>query len=279
MQDSTVAALIFSKDRAMQLESVFSSLLLHCRDRENLALKVLYLTSGSFHEKQYRRLSKDYRGVAFLREDNFKSQVLAGLETAEHVLFLVDDAVFIQDFTIADIKACLENNAEALGFSLRLGTNTAYCYSRDISQELPAFSETAGGFLKYDWSAAAGDFGYPLEISSSLYRVGDIAPLLRQLEFANPNTLEGQMAAHKHLFMNRKNYLLCGRRSIAFCNPVNMVQNVWSNRSGSNPQYTVDRLGRLFEQGYRIDVAKYSGYLPNACHQEVDLIFRDAEGS
>ncbi|MEW5784285.1 MAG: hypothetical protein AB1767_04270 [Bacillota bacterium] len=278
MQDHTVTGLIFSKDRAMQLEAVFSSLSLHCRDRQNLQLKVLYTVSGSFHEDLYHMLSSDYGDVEFIRENDFKPQVLSSLETGAYVLFLVDDAIFVRDFTVENVTAGLENNTDALGFSLRLGSNTVYCYSRDIAQKLPEFSEAAGGFLKYDWSSAEGDFGYPLEISSSVYRIGDILPLLRQLGFANPNTLEGRMAAHKHIFMNRGNYLLCSRHSIAFCSPVNMVQNVWPNRAGSNPQYTVDQLGRLFELGYRINVAKYSGYLPNACHQEVDLIFSNAEG-
>ena len=270
MSISNVTGLVFSKDRAMQLDAALSSLFLHCRDIQNMDLHVLHITSDSFHEKHYNKLMGDYAAVKFLRENNFKKQVHSSIETYEYVLFLVDDTIFARDFSIRNITENLKNN-DALGFSLRLGKNTVYCYSRDISQELPDFIELDKRSLKYDWTNAQGDFGYPLEISSSVYRVNDILPLLHQLEFINPNTLEGQMAANRNAYINKKNHLICNEYSIAFSNPVNIVQNVCNNRVGSNPQYSADELSQMFEQGYRIDVKKYNDYVPNACHQEVEL--------
>jgi len=279
MKVNRITGLIFSKDRAMQLEALLSSLSLHCRDIQNLDLKVLNITSDSFHERQYHRLMSDYGCVEFIREKDFKKQVLSSIESYEHVLFLVDDAIFVKDFVIKNVIECLKNNDDVLGFSQRLGTNTNYCYSRSISQKLPNFIEIGNEALKYDWTSAQGDFGYPLEISSSVYRVNDILPLLEQLYFVNPNTLEGHMAANKHIFVNKKNCLMCSSSSIAFCNPVNIVQKVCKNRAGNIPQYSIDELSRMFEQGYRINVEKYSSFVPNACHHEVELTFKNLEVS
>ncbi len=274
-----ITGLIFSKDRAMQLDAALSSLFLHCRDIRVLHCQVLYTVSDSFPEGQYHRLTKEYNSVEFIRETDFRNQVLSDLESYEYVLFSVDDTIFVRDFSLQNITQMLQNNPDALGFSLRLGTNTTYSYPRDISQELPVFTEIDINTLKYDWTTAQGDFGYPLEISSSVYRVNDIFPLLRQIDFTNPNTLEGQMAANRHLFGDKENCLMCGNRSIAFCNPVNIVQDVCRNRAGNNPRYSIAELSRMFEQGYRIDVEKYAGFVPNACHQEVELQFKKLEVS
>ncbi|HEY0733431.1 MAG TPA: beta-1,6-N-acetylglucosaminyltransferase, partial [Herpetosiphonaceae bacterium] len=58
-----------------------------------------------------------------------------------------------------------------------------------------------------------------------------------------------------------------------FCNPINKVQTIYDNRAGDAPQYAADHLANLFEQGYRVRVTAYAGFVPSACHQEVDLLY------
>jgi len=274
MVNVKITGLIFSKDRAMQLDALLNSIYAHCRNVREIDLQVLYITSDAFHDKQYQTLSGIYNNVIFIREHHFKAQVLSATAQYGYVLFMVDDSVFVRDCSIDSLVSHLKANNDALGFSLRLGKNTTYNYPRDISQTLPRFTVIGGDVLKFDWTAAEGDFGYPLELSSSLYRTDDIFPLLQQIEFANPNTLEGNMAASTHSYSNSKNSLLCGSKSIAFSNPANIVQNVCQNRVGKKQQYSTHELGLMFEQGYRIDTEKYSGFTPNACHQEVEQIGR-----
>lgn len=267
---------VFSKDRAMQLQAAIESFFLHCRDHSQIELCVLYKASNQLCRRQYEKLKEKFRDVSFIEEVDFKEQVLAVVGGFEYVLFLVDDNLFVRDFYLADIVKSLRGNDDAVGFSLRVGPNTTYCYAQDAGQQVPAFRQVDDGILKYDWTRAEHDFGYPLEVSSSVYRTADILELLRKVEFSNPNTLEWAMAANSHLYQRARNSLLCLESSVTFCAPVNVVQTVWDNRVGGNHNYSVDKLAQIFEEGGRIDVERYSGFVPNSCHQEVELHFMDS---
>jgi len=271
-QDNT-AGLIFSKDRALQLQAAIESFRLHCPDHAQIQLHVLYKASNQLHRRRYDELKAEFRDVVFVEETNFKGQVLSIVNRFEYVLFLVDDNIFVGDFCLAGVVGGLQSNGDAIGFSLRLGRNTTYCYAHDTIQRVPAFVQLDTGILKYDWTGAEYDFGYPLELSSSVYRTADILELLRKAGFNNPNTLESVMAGNAHLYRQARRSLLCFEQSVAFCAPVNMVQTVWDNRVGGNHNYSVEQLARIFDKPGRIDIERYSGFVPNSCHQEVELYF------
>lgn len=273
--NSGIGGLIFSRDRAMQLQATIESFFLHCRDSRQIKLSVLYKATNRLNQCQYNRLEEKFGNISFIREVSFKEQLIRITEKFEYVLFLVDDNLFVRDFHLADVTGTLQHTADAIGFSLRLGKNTNYCYSRDVKQSLPVFRQADTGVLKYNWTQAECDFGYPLELSSSVYRVSDILRLLAQLEFANPNVLEDMMAVNAAAYAAARAALLCYENSVAFCNPVNKVQSVFNNRTCGDHRYSADRLAEMFEDGLRIDVEKYSNFLPNSCHQEVPLYFRE----
>ena len=149
-----------------------------------------------------------------------------------YILFLVDDNMFVRDFKLGRRAGALQSTPDALGVSLRLGKNTTYCYAHDHAQRLPEFSFQTGGFLKFNWTKAEFDFGYPLEVSSSVYRAKEIVPLVCGLNFRNPNDLEGHMAAHSRWYKTKFPFLLCKEKSITFCNPINIVQTTTENRAG-----------------------------------------------
>jgi GT2 family glycosyltransferase/tetratricopeptide (TPR) repeat protein/glycosyltransferase involved in cell wall biosynthesis len=276
MQDTRTVILIFSFNRALQLDATLRSLLLHCSDVEEADIQVLYRTESALHTGQYRRLRDEFSRYGFIRfvpEKDFRSDVLALLALSENVLFLVDDNIFIENFSLQDTVETLDREQSALGFSLRLGRNTTYCYSLDAPQRLPDFTSAGNRALRFDWRTADYDFGYSLEVSSSLYRTDDLFPLLADLPFRNPNTLEEGMAARKALFAKEKPYLLCLECSVTFCAPINKVQSVIKeNRSGNDISQSPDSLAALFEQGSRVRIEAYCGFRPNACHQEVELI-------
>jgi FkbM family methyltransferase len=276
-KQNALLGMVFSKDRAMQLDGTLRSLLIHCKGSESIDLKVLYTTSNEFHERQYRQLMTEYDLVEFIRERNFKQALISILSSYQYVLFLVDDNIFVRDFRFLDVVGLLESHLDAIGFSLRLGRNNSYYYMLDREQRPPHFHELGQNILKYDWTKAHYDFGFPLEVSSSVYRISDLWPLLARTEFSNPNTLELMLAQHKGFYENLAGHLLCYDRSVAFCNPVNRVNTVCECRSGNEPAYLSESLADLFEKGLRIDVKAYVNFIPNACHQEVELHFCKAE--
>lgn len=314
MKLSTVLGLVFSRDRAMQLDGALNSFLLHCKDPEDVRLFVIYNATDSRNARQYTKLSQQYAAhgsISFIEERRFRRDVLGlvlpcsaisasdwfqrvmsilgsrfgslsnlswASRSPRYVLFLVDDNIFVRGFSLRDVCVALEENPTALGFSLRLGRNTDYCYMFDKPQALPAFEPVTSHVLKYPWTDAECDFGYPLEVSSSIYRSQELLPLLLQLRFDNPNTLEAQMAAHTFVFKKTNPSLLCYEQSVTFCNPANKVQAIFGdNRAGTDLEYSPDRLAHLFDEGYQIKVESFSDYVPVSCHQEVDLVFERKE--
>jgi len=265
-------ALIFSKDRAMQLQATIESFLLHCQDEDSIDLVVLYKTSNELHGGQYTELKKRFSGIDFVEESKFREQVLSTIEKCNYILFLVDDNIFVKPFSVRDIATALQREKDAVGFSLRLGRNTNYCYPLGLRQEMPEFGEVSTGILKYYWPDAEYDFGYPLEVSSSVYRCQDMLQLLNRKEFVNPNTLESLMNQNKNLY-NSLPYLLTYEESVTFANPVNIVQNVYENKHGTINNYTSEDLADCFSQGMAVDVEQYIGLTPNAAHQEEELYF------
>jgi len=286
-----ITGVVFSKDRALQLDATLRSFFRHCRDPEQVSLNVVYAGSSRLWLNQYRQLKLGFPGVEFFAEGDFERDVfnLIGIPLSrwgrfalragvarrpanKYVLFLVDDNIFVRGFCLSDATSALRREREALGFALQGGRNLDYCYPLDIPLKFPAGIPVFGDVIKYRWPDAGDGLNYPLEVSSSLYRLSDIARLLARLRFSNPNTLEAQMARHAKSFRRSHPYALCCTQSVTFCNPVNTVQTTYANRAGEEPNHSASALAQLFDQGYRIDVAQYDGFVPASCHQEVELL-------
>lgn len=322
----TIKAVIFSYNRAMQLDGTLRSFYLHCENASSVEVYVLYRVSSTKHEAQYEVLKRDYPQVNFVRETHFKRDLevilksfyesdvqktmleivkwansfisestlpsswffrkikklarrlpllpMPSPEGENYLLFMVDDNIFIRDFAISAVVAALHSVKDAIGFSLRLGLNTTFCYPMDAQQQIPGHQAIMDNVLVHEWVSAQYDFNYPLEVSSSIYRASDIVPFLLGLSYANPNTLESEMAVRSGWFARRYPKLLWFDSSVAFCNPINKIQTVLAdNRAAVLHYYTIDDLSRKFEMGERINVEFYAGFAPNACHQEVELKF------
>ena len=271
---------VFSKDRAMQLDAVISSLRLHCADLQDFPVKVIYKTSSPTHRKQYIELQHTYPEVEFIAENNFKQDLIAAIRKYAFVVFLVDDNIFVRKFHLSNFIDTLKKQTDATGFSLRLGKNTQYCYMLDRRQQLPEFKSISNDIITFNWVHAECDFAYPLELSSSIYRTEEIMPLLKALNYENPNNLESLLHENRFHFSEKSGRLLCSCTSIVFCNPINKVQNVCaSNRAGENSLYTTEKLSELFGETYRIDITELAGFVPNGCHQEVALKMKKPEGA
>jgi hypothetical protein len=285
-----VRAVVFSRDRAMQLDALLRSLAAHCAEADGLRVDVLFTASSAGLARQYGEVERTSRGpldLRLVREQDFRADLLRivaganeGAESASHLLFLVDDALFCRTFSMRRALAVLAERPRALGFSLRLGAGLTSCYALGVAQSVPHLEPLGGGVVAFDWTTAEGDFAYPLEVSSSIYERRRIAQLLRGLDFADPNTLEARLAATAGARLSRSApELLCFARPVAFSAAVNRVQTVFANRAGSDPRLSVAELARLFRQGLRIDTRAFEGFAPGACHCEVPFAFvrRDDE--
>jgi len=266
-----IRAIAFSKDRPLQLEGMLRSLDERCLDRHELSVAVLWTAGNDRMRALYHQAQAAHPSVEFVYETDFRRDVRSAVGLATYLLFLVDDALFVRDFRIGDAAALLDAEDAAIGFSLRLGRNTTHCYPVNQPQALPKFREPAPGFLAWDWADAEHDFGYPLEVSSSLYRARDVVPLLARLSFSNPNSLEGELARSAGTLRQRRPQLLSYSTSVAFCAPMNIVQAVTPNRAGADPGHSPEALASQFEIGRRLDVDAYRNFVPSGCHEEVQL--------
>jgi hypothetical protein len=295
-ENPLISGIVFSKDRAMQLDAALRSFFLNCHDSQIISLNVIYTSSSITYLNQYVQLKQAFPTVNFVRQGDFRRDVLGLMSspasnwsrfvlrfggrdpfTGRYLLFMVDDNIFVRKFSLGIALAALENEKNALGFALQLGTNLNYCYPLDIPLRFPAHQAVTGEIIKYRWTDACDGLNYPLEVSSSLYRLGESARLLSGLNFSNPNLLEGQMARKASTYRNSHPYLLCYKHSVTFCNPINKVQKVYDNRAGSRMEHSPDRLAALFDEGYRIDIRSWQGFIPTACHQEVEIHFEKPE--
>lgn len=291
----TALTLIFSKDRPLQLHGTLASFALHCREHARTPVAVLYRASTPACRSGYEQLQREFSGclaIDWIEERAFQQDLLRQLEGTpprsrqrrllrrlgldrprllhEHLLFLVDDNLFVRPFSLDAIGEALRREPQAIGFSLRVGRNTTSCYSMRCAQPVPEMEPAAHG-LKFTWAGQAGDFGYPLEVSSSVYRSADLIPLLRSLPYSNPNRLEQGLAAASRLFTGRLPLLLCMEQSVAFCAPVNKVQTILDNRAGESEAYSSEALNGLFLAGQRINVEALRDFVPQAAHVEIEL--------
>jgi len=281
-----MAVIVFSRNRPLQLDLCLSSFHRHSDVSsynfwKEMDITTIY-TCDPEYQDAYSQLDIEWGDYTHLvKEINFKQDVLNLLKDKTHVLFLVDDCIFTHDFSLKKIVHVLDSRKNTVGFSLRLGKNTNYCYTLDRIQDTPFVAEVTSSMLGYNWTNADGDFGYPAEVSSSVYRVKNFIEPLKMYDFKNPNELESlmnsianvYMDSDKNTFLNKMPTLSCYEQSVAFCNPCNKVQDVApDNRSGNKVNHSARNLLWFYNNGIRIDPKKFDGLISNSVHMEVDLV-------
>jgi hypothetical protein len=276
----SITALIFSRDRAMQLDATIRSFSRHCVKEQNwndpvgtrLKKVVLFKATTPQHAAQYERLRQAWPEWQFVAETWFHQNLMQILEGSYAALFMVDDCLWVAPFDPARDAVSFEYK-RVMGISYRLGKNTTYNYPGDRQQQAPemVFEHRLWSF---DWTGADGDFGYPMEVSSSMYRTADVMPLISAFSnMRNPNDLESGLVGFAGGYVERRPLLLCYETSRAFCAPMNVVTETVKNRvSELTGFYTTNVLRDRFERGVRIDVSKLDGYVPKSCHEEIDIL-------
>jgi len=276
-------ALVFSKDRPLQLDACLRSLRMHATGAAWLPIVVLWKASSEAYRRAYSEVCAANGGVhglnhapaplAFFSEGDFEADVrhILASATNNHCLLCVDDTMWVRTWFPGQVERLLCEHSDALAFSLRLGRSTTYCYPTDETQVVPHHAIIEGDVMKFDWRTQPNDFGYPCDISSSVYRVNDLVRALTGRGFKNPNELEVQLGAATPL--RPPSHLLCHTLSAAFSMPLNRVQDVCRNRNGGKVEYTADALLARWNAGMRVRIEAYDGLKPRACHEEHELAF------
>ena len=259
-----VKAVIFSKSRPLQLEACLHSLYSNCLDLDQIQVAVLAKTEG-FYTDAYDRVMRDYPDVVFIREADFHTDLCHWMKGADYGLFVVDDCLFYRPFRVMEAVNLLAANASVIAFSLRLGKNITRSYVADREIQQPEFDVDSGNLL-WRWRGADSDWGYPLEVSSTIMQVG---PNLELYRFGNPNELEDVLSQEPQYHFGY-NYMMSFEQSVAYCVPANIVNTTHTtNRHGANEAFNATNLLDAYMHGQRIDISHLP--TPSAVHQEIEF--------
>lgn len=266
-----IPLLIFSKDRACQLDALLQSIQRHAQAILH-PVCVLWVGSETSYDLGYSQCRRDHTEVHFFHETVFRTQVLDWLEDGGDplVCFMTDDDLLYRDVGEAPEQAML--NLEILTFSLRMGTTTHdYCYPLDQAQPLPT-TVPLDVYETWRWQDHSFDWGYPMSLDGSVFGATDLLSILNNSvgNWTNPNTLEDVLAHNANLF--GRALVAAYRESCLVGLPANRVQDGHPNRVGSGP--SADALNRRYLNGERIDLDALDFSSVRAAHAEIELVLR-----
>lgn len=262
---SEVNILVFSKDRAMQLDLLLRSFKHFVPYADDYRIDVLYrCSSESFHKGYQILASRVDHDVHFTEERKFRLDVVSLVNPRKpSTVFFVDDTVFKNPFDFFDEQhALFATDPSILCRSLRLHPGLTYCYTRNKPMRAPTFASDGSFF----WRGEDGDFGYPMSLDGHIFRTRDILPYLLQLEYRDPNTLEDEMS--KTPLSAPK--MVCYGEAVILNIPINRVQSTIANRHGNIP---AEYLNDLYLSGKRLALEPLKGIKNISCHQEVEIGF------
>ncbi len=103
-----------------------------------------------------------------------------------------------------------------------------------------------------------------MSLDGHIYRTKELLPLLNDLIYTNPNSLEGRMNVNR---LGTKK-MICYQQAKIINTPVNRVQTNNFNYSGC---VDVCDLNKRFCDGDEIDLNCFDGLVSRACHTEVEF--------
>ena len=273
--ENDVTGIVFSMDRAMQLEALLGSY----RDNATNApkLTVIFRSTSERHRRAYETVLEEYSDVILkdLRQDTreaFRPMVIGALtdSRSDKVFFLVDDDLFIEE---GDIGRFVEYATSFSIPTLRLGNNLNRSYTVQKDQRKPALlnfndadEQDSGSLLSWCWGAGELDWGYPLSVDGHVFLRNEILAMSQSTEFDSPNTFEAALQVFTPAYRSRMG--ICYEKSRIVNIPYNRVQSDFENIHGEVHQ---DDMLKMWEDGYRIDRASYYGLVNESAHQELPL--------
>jgi FkbM family methyltransferase len=256
---------IFSKDRACQLELLLRSLKRFVAGWEELNVSVIHTWSEDAFGAGYAIAREAHPEIEWVSERDsaagFRALTLGQLGRSEYTAFLVDDNVFKAPFSLdAPQLRALAQDPELLCLSWRMAPRMNYCYALDTLTTIPAFTDGT----VWRWPEAQGDWGYPMSVDGHVFRTAQLLPLIGRLPFHNPNSFEAALAANPLPLPKA----ICLPDAPIVNLPVNRVQDTALNRHGD---VAAAWLNERFLAGDRLAVETVIGVANPGPHHEVSL--------
>ena len=270
---SDTAVILFSKDRAMQLDAAIRSCRAQCTDLLSVEKFIIFKTTSKIHANQYKQLQDENQDFVCMEETQVIQQVSAIISHFTYISFHCDDNMYIRPFSFSKGIQILSKNKSILGHSFRLGRNVKYSYTRNSPEPQPIFTDLGQKVLRFNWTTMKPrGFGYPFEVSASIYRCQHILPLILNCSNCTIGGIE------THLMNSRKKFLVscplftCEELSSVISIPINTVGAV-PNISGQKYNYPIEDLARKFSKNFRIDTDQFNNHTSETTHVELKFSF------
>lgn len=256
--------LIYTKNRACQLDAFLRSMKRHWKDWKSQAnLSVIWTSSEEPFLSGYQKLFEEHPDVNFINQSvqGFKQSILTQINPLiPYTIQFVDDIVFINAFTIqcSEFESFIQE-PETISLSLRMHPGITNCYMLNLATQ-PPLTASAG---KWEWLNLPGDWGYPYSTDGHIFRTEDILPCLTNQEYNHPNALEDKMTR----FIKIRPFLRCFPNAKILNIPSNKVGQNIHNRSGN---LSADCLNNLYLKGHRINIEAFDSLRVNSVHYELN---------
>lgn len=258
---------VFSKDRAAQLDSLLRSIHDHFAVRFT-TLTVLYRATTDAYAAGYELAgTRTTLPVTWQPERDFRADLLAlinGLPRDHLIMFLVDDDIVFRRF---DDRSLLEQfSPKHLFISLR-------CSRRYPALTPPPFIESTR-YLEWRWNYGRRKrygWNYPFSLDGNIFHVRHMQRALPRVRFKAPNSLEGNLHTYRHKWwVKRIRLALAPAEAVVVNNPLNRVQT-----EGETPHQDVDpqMMNREYLAGKIIDNSQYYANPPTHVHNPAPLAF------
>jgi len=266
---SEINAVIFSKDRAIQLHALLSSFF-DTKIGECGAV-VIYVASTEAHKKAYDEVAIIFqKRVKFVEEvlfPSFKSclvHTVSGFSSGK-VFFLVDDILFTE---MVDYQFLSSLDLAETIFSLRMGEHLTYSYVLASKQPLPKSLEFKKDYLTWKWREGLFDWGYPLSVDGHIFSIPEVLLWSIHLKYSSPSSFEGSLQRLRSIYLFKRG--MSFRKSRLVNIPANRVQSEVDNFHGLVHQ---DDLLQKWNDQLAINHSKFIGWNNYSVHQEADFEF------
>jgi hypothetical protein len=264
--------LIFSRDRAAQLDLLLSSLEANAGPGFTIVIWRASDERGlsdfrAGYQLLFEREREGVHGWEQGGDGEFEGMVRTALDLAgERTLLLCDDDVLYRPW-----KEWVYWPESLLCFSLRMGVNCASQYPTGATQAYP------GAFYHWPSQAENGDFGYPGSLDGHQFRTDDLRRMLQGRTFPNPTALECALVEGCNELASERPMLSVYSEQRLVGLPLNRVSEQSNVRHGERSEYGAPALNERFLAGDRLDLSAIDFSQVSGAHHELELCWRLAQ--
>jgi hypothetical protein len=273
MTTDKINIIVFSKDRACQLDLHLKSLAASFKEFKENEVSVVYDFSNMDFLEGYQKLMETTPpNVKFYTDNQLGSlkETLLHLTRTDNIftMYLCDDIIFVNPFSLADKEIqIVKTNSAVMSTSLRLWKGIDFCYATNSPSPAPSFIDE----FCWDWRQTTGDWGYPMSCDGNIYLTEFLKRKTQAINFVLPNHFEAGLAGTADPSYPLTSCYLSEPKLINI--PANVVQHAYANRHGNLKTAAV--LNEMWLRDMQLDLDFYVGKKFNTVHVELELKFKE----